>query len=276
MHPNLDRLSPGRARAGIVALLGALALLAIVALCVILAMRKSEVEQLVDILCGPSAPDAAWAFTKLLDVEEEILDRYASSDRATPLHVLSHAVERGGTNCGWNERPLLLGAIVRFAREVGAQDRTASAESGSRTTPFFSALCARLFPETVKPPSRMPGLARLARDGDGAGLLEILSGESKAEAACAFQVLSALPGERLEAQIPFAASVRPSRIVRLARESSTMSTRGCPVGQVVRFLFWTRVAKKEPGRWTAEPPPPDAVEKLAAAWKEYLAAKPSR
>jgi hypothetical protein len=97
--------------------LGVLALSAATVLAVKLATRRTEVDQLFEILCGNDTADAAWAFEKLKEVCDESLQDFLphiESERLTRLHDLHWECvgESGGT--GHRADPFQASQVARF------------------------------------------------------------------------------------------------------------------------------------------------------------------
>ena len=262
-----------------------------------LLLRKSEVDLLVDIMKDGTGPDAAWAFARLEDLDTASLEGlfpYITSDERTSLHMLSWGyvrryVDARRSQSGGGPEAFTLGQVARFvlgghygfpvqgfqgeqyieklvrARKEGRPRRpavvTESPPSGKRGWWIAG-------PAAVVPPGRVKETAAMLAAADVDGLLRLLKSDNRPEAVWALEVLRGLHDEAYEKLIPHATDSDVTRVTCLAWEGGCGAIDdGHTVGQLVRYLLWTRIGQNDSDLWRETPPPPRAVQGLRPAWR---------
>lgn len=278
--------------ASVLAGLGLLAAGLLVALAIYLWSQPTRVEQLMEVLADGDPGDAAWAFEKLKEVPHRELEdflSYLESTRPTPLEQMSASFEISGASRGFNgsisgpPRPFELSKVAQFflstrltgdieVREPGAElaprwkaafERSADPETLSLQERWFG---RHIFPPPkVIPPSKVPDLARLARDCDIEGLLAVLRTNATPEVTWAVEVLKRAPDERLDLLLGHLGSAENVAVRSLFWNAGGMTCpHGRPLGGVARFLLWNRLGIRDSSLWAEDPP--EASERVRSAW----------
>ena len=288
-----------RIRALVLIACGGLALAVLVAFLVALLTRKGEVAQLVDILAGPNAPDAAWAFEELKEVgDEELTDllEFIDDERVTTIHFLVWVGIGATGGKGFRGDEFRVGQVARFvlvarmgllsvpsvwevayahrsrpewqddlerfrATHVGPDGTPIEPRPGRRS--FF-------FQSEIRPPSRQrEERTALAGDRDSLGLVDVLKTGSGAEVAWAFEKLRELPDDELERTLPLAGSRDVTPVTRIVQPWGVIGT-DVPMdqGRVVQFLLNERMGR--PGsELFSMALDPEQVQRVESAWKEF-------
>jgi len=257
----------------------------------VLATKKSEVDELMEILTADDAADAAWAVERLQEIPDEALVEllpHLDNTKLTPVRHLDWIGPRfsGGT-CRESTRVFELAQWV-FSTHIegniqieestqGLREKWEGSMRMHRTGASLLRTISRLFRDPrLLPPSRDLKLSMMARDGSTGELLRVLKESSRPEAAWALEELKGLTPEKLDSLVPLlsAAEVTSVRSLHFTHKNGSggMSfPKGAPLGQVIRYLLLIRMGKYDSvlRAHRANPLMEGELEELKAAWKEW-------
>ncbi len=286
-------------RKALLAFLGLVTALMALQLTFALALRKTRVDLLVEVLASSDPGDAAWAFEQLNDLDLaslEVLLPHLRSRKATFLRAMSwRSSGFGGTTNSsdcyqvWEVARFVLsshllgkmehedwtpGLVERYRGALGEALRA----EPDRARPIWKKWFGPV-PPRVTPPSKDQLTAALAAGGSAEALLTFLKGADRAEAAWGLTRLRALPDEELSKLFPLASAAESTLLKDYAcvgldgaTGSSYSSSKGFSVGQVVVLLIAERVgATLELSELTSNPVSAHLLEKLSRDLNERLA-----
>jgi hypothetical protein len=260
----------------------------------------SEVTQLVEALSSDNSADSAWAFQKLKALEDSKLWKLLpqiQNDARTTLRHMARSDDHFNGVIGAPQEPDVysVSQVALFLLSTRLSDRVEVNHANPRNwaraleqqqlpsgTILDRAVDFLRWPKRVAPPSADLSRLRMSRSHDVKGLLAVLTGKDAADAAWAFEILTTLPDERVDALLQSATSRKHVPLDSLCWVWPTGSAAmtlpaGCTLGQVIRYLLCTRTRLYGTPRliphelWSQGVVKNQETEALIARWKAHVA-----
>ncbi len=294
-------------RRRLVSVLG-IAAIAMAATCCSLLDRRSQAEQLLEILAGKRVPDAAWAFVRLAEIGDEdlrVLARHVDDSRSTPLEMIF--VHGWQTNGPGPKSTLTIDAVARhfllsrtFAGDYrlhddgpridpGKWDRQGWAKEVERflrahERPYGRPVEPRITERwwfggpSVSPPSCPASLFFQASPESAERIVDALCGDDAARSIWFFETLRRAPDETLDGFVDQILSAKGTKVcIFCGKTDSAKRDKGFALGRLIQLLLSERVGD-EPLHYSALraaeltlPGEPELVAMIETAWRTFRA-----
>jgi len=194
--------------------------------------RRSEADQLIEVLAGDNRADAEWAVARLKTLPPEALGERGQRDgRWTPLDRID-VVVAGDLKSSLRSRLAVCHVMEVIRRQV--LDGSSGLEGREDQRSWLQQIL-------VRPPSRDPSLARLAAGPDVDGLVEALDSQEIGVPEWALATLCGLSDEALDGVVRHLGREQRTALVWLpTSRKSFHEAEGWPLNAVVSSILAER------------------------------------